>query len=203
MYNIVSLIMSLYLSTTVLSDILAFKSKYHFITSDKVNVRLEPNINSRVLLQLRIAERVIVISRSNKIERLGNLAGEWVYIDTHNLITNGNGTYKGWIFSAFLADYSVFQKVKEFRRCVFKGTIGDYVLNYEFDKNGGYKRWETDESSGNKVMKRGNIYRYKNIIIAKDEKENIFEDFFLNENEELCNAYRDLKGNTICVKCED
>lgn len=203
MRRITGIMISLFLSVTALAGDIDFKSKYHFVISDKVNVRLEPSITSSVILQLRQAERVIIIRRSNKKEILGNLTGEWVYIDTQYFNKEGNGTYKGWIFSTFLADYSMFEKVKEFRNCVFKGSIGDYLLDYEFDKHGMYKRWEKDEKSGKRLVKRGNIYRFKNVLIAKDENENIFEDFFLNDNEELCHALRDLRGNALCVKCEE
>ncbi len=71
MRRITGIMISLFLSVTALAGDIDFKSKYHFVISDKVNVRLEPSITSSVILQLRQAERVIIIRRSNKKKILG------------------------------------------------------------------------------------------------------------------------------------
>lgn len=117
-----------------------FEDDTYIVVGDKVNVREEPKISSKIIIQLKITDLVKLIRRSGIKFKNGDIEGVWVYIDTRKSkdIMKGE-TYKGWIVDYYLAKGNQFEEVKEFYDCVLEGYVGDYHIYYEFKKDGSYK----------------------------------------------------------------
>jgi len=165
-----------------------FKDDTYIVVGDKVNVREEPKINSKIIIQLKITNLVRLIRRSGLKYKNRDIEGEWVYIDTRKSkdIMKGE-TYKGWIVDYYLAKGNQFEEVKEFYDCVLEGYVGDYHIYYEFKKDGSYKQKYYNLNDTNNIKKAkykpGKLYKYRNVIILKDD---FGIDYFYIDNNKLC-----------------
>ncbi len=151
-----------------------FEDSTYIVVGDKVNVREKPKITSKIILQLKITDLVKLIRRSGIKYKSGNIEGEWVYIDTgKSKDIMRNETYKGWVIDYYLAKGNQFEEVKEFYDCILEGYVGDYHIYYEFKKDGSYKQKYYDSSKFEKEKNIskcfGKIYRYRNVIIVRDD----------------------------------
>ena len=151
------------------------------ISSDKVNVYLEPSTNSKVISTLHINDIVQLINiAANKVN--GNL----IYIDTgYYSKTNSDETIKGYILDSQIADLKNFKKVNQFNDYSIFGSEGDAVFAYEFHKNGKYERYTFDEKGKKSKPIVGSVYQYKNLIFAKDDKTKNYLLFYLDKDNNL------------------
>ncbi|MGV7927919.1 MAG: SH3 domain-containing protein [Spirochaetota bacterium] len=172
------------------------------VVGDKINVRKEPDTGSEIVYQLRISKRVKILKTSMKKYNSNGIDGQWVYIDTQYTKPDASESIKGWVVDFYLADYSKFKKVKNFLDCKVKGTIGDWVMDYQFQENGKYKRFDENDSSDNKICKSGSIYQYRKVLILKDDDGSSIDYFYFDENNHLCHYYRDKEGKSFCFDCE-
>ncbi len=175
-----------------------FTQEYFTIAGDYVNLREKANSKSKVVCQLRLAEDIKFIKKSGIREKIGNIEGEWVYVDSLRFINSMYGeTYKGWVLDYFLADISKFQRVKNFKKCNLDGYSGDWHGHYEFAKDGSYK------SIINQTTKiNGYIYQFRDLIMLKDQQ-GVNRGVFFIDNNNICLSSRGLNGIPIlCGKCE-
>lgn len=194
------LIVGLFINSYLLSDVLKNHNHYRIVAGDKVNVRTDHNSKSTAIIQLRIGKMIKFIHGSGMKEKIGSTQGEWVYIDTLFTPIGSEETLKGWILDYYLADFNNFQRVSKFSECIFNRNIGETILYYEFYQNGKYKRRDKDDK-GRPIYMDGSVYRYRDLIIAKDDNKEFYNYFFINGNQ-LCYAHRNLKGEVECISCK-
>src|SRR4030042_1282261 len=115
-------------------------NNYRIVVGDNVNIRSEQNEKSLVVAKIYIATKVQILKRTNKKIKIGDKEGEWVFIDARYYKKGTRETVKGWVFDYYLADLDVFEKMNSYKNCSIEGMIGDYLLSYEFYKDGTYKR---------------------------------------------------------------
>lgn len=143
------------------------------VTGDKLNVRSSPSIKSKIVVQLRIASRVTFIKKSGIKDAIGGKKGEWIFVETEeNPVGKPSKPYKGWIFDYYLVgskDLSSFKRVNSFKKCIIKAWQGDYLLHYEFKKDGSYIRKVYDYEKDKIIERRGVVYKYQNLYLALDE----------------------------------
>ena len=146
-----------------------FEDDTYIVVGDKVNVREEPKISSKIIIQLKITDLVKLIRRSGIKFKNGDIEGVWVYIDTRKSkdIMKGE-TYKGWIVDYYLAKGNQFEEVKEFYDCVLEGYVGDYHIYYEFKKDGSYKHKYYNPLINKNEQYIGKLYKYRNVLVTKD-----------------------------------
>jgi hypothetical protein len=75
-------------------------------------------------------------------------------------------------------------------------------MDYQFQENGKYKRFDENDSSDNKICKSGSIYQYRKVFILKDDDGSSIDYFYFDENNHLCHYYRDKDGKSFCFDCE-
>jgi len=180
-------------------------NNFVIICGDKVNVRAEPNVNAKVLECLSICKDVILLKKSGKKEKIGKIEGKWAYIDTRYYKDDKHEeTLKGWVFDYYLADLKNFKRVTSFIECKIEGWSGDYLLSYKFYKDGTYKRKKYDYKSRKIIDNiRGEVYRYRDIIAAHDEKDakNLAITFYFTSEGVLCSPVKDWKTERpLCCK---
>ena len=165
---------------------------YAIVALDNLEVLKKPNRKGSVVTKLHKAERVRVIYRQTKKDIYKDEDGHWVFITTED----GKHTV-GWVFDYFLAFSNKFQKITEWEIASFSFMKGDYVANFQTQENGKFTcQWR---ASGNGIYLRskytGQLYRYGNIIWAKKDTPDSWNDFFyLNNEDKLELKYR----NSAC-----
>ena len=156
-----------------------------------------------------------MMKRSDITFQNNDIKSEWVYIDTQlgNIKNLKAGTYKGWVVDYYLSDRSEFKQMDPFKDCVMEGCVGDFPLSYRFRKDGTYTRLgylanpNTPDGSKGKIFNcEGKLYRYRDVVIAQDEKSEfkdawlIINTFYFREDGKLCSIHGDGNGNQLCTK---
>lgn len=180
-------------------------NNYRIVVGENVNIRSEQNEKSLAIGKIYIATKIQILKKTNTKIKIGDKVGEWVFIDARYYKKGTDETIKGWVFDYYLADLDVFEKMNSFKNCKIEGSIGDYVMSYEFCKDGTYKRkiLEYDgmnyEKSTIRLVK-GKLYRYRDVIVAMDD-DNKHELFYITPKGDLCSQQYDENGQ-ICAKCK-
>ncbi len=199
-FNILCIV--LIFQAPIFSESLKNKDNTELVVGDKINVREKPNLSSKVVHQLRIAERVMLLKKSGIIQKVNGIEGEWVYIDTEYTKPNAVASIKGWVLDYYLAEYSKFVKVSSLDECNMRTTIGDWRMDYELLKNGKYKTTDIDYETKKTIIKFGTIFRYRDVFIFKEDNDDTYDFFFINSDGYLCHYYRDSQGKSFCSKCK-
>lgn len=186
----------LFCNNSIYSQYLESTSKNYLVVGNNLNVREKPSTNSKVIYQLKIAERVVVLKRSGIQYRSDSIIGEWVYIDTKHKNSERTSTIKGWVVDFFIAKYNKFKKINSFPDCSIYGTIGDWVMDYEFRKDGRYKQKKGDK------YEYGSIYQFRKVLILKSDDSSSLDFFYFDEKDRLCHYFRNREGKSICTKCK-
>lgn len=197
--------MALYLiifSTQVFSEeyFPKMENSRYLVIGDNVNVREKPNLKSNPIEKLRLLSIVQLIKRSEIKEKIGNFEGRWVYIDTNICGKNCNETIKGWVFDYFLSDGSNFKKVSTFKRCLIEGNVGDTLISIDIFDDGKYNRKRIEYDTDKLSYHRGQLYKFRNVIIARDNKGDFYLPLYLRKDGVLCSMHSDGNGNQICAK---
>lgn len=163
----------------------------YLISGNNVNVREYPNDKSRILIKLKITDRVKIIRKSDIEYRNKDINGKWVLIDTNYKNTyDKKNTYKGWVLDYYLVGNENFQVVEDFYDMKLEGYYGDYYICYEFKKDGSYKQIYYDLYNDPQKLNikefYGKLYGYKNIFITRSI---IGIETFYIINKEICVAY--------------
>lgn len=166
----------------------------YLVSGENVNVREKPDIKSKVITQLTIADRVKLIKKSDIQYKNRNIVGNWVYVDTYRYIDNKiKETIKGWVLDYYLVGDEKFQIVNEFYDLKIEGYYGDSYINFEFHKDGSYKQKYFDRSLGEQERESkyyyGHLYWFKNIYITKLH---FGVGIFYVLNNRICAAYTDI-----------
>jgi uncharacterized protein YgiM (DUF1202 family) len=184
-------------------DIKELEKNYYIVVGENVNIRTEPNQNSKIISRLDIARKVQIIKKSNTKVKIGDLDGEWVYIDSGIYGNKLGETVKGWIFDYYLAPVKEFKKINSICEFNIEGWVGDYLLSYAVNKSGTYKRkiynYEQDKI---RTDIDGEIFRFRNVLLAKDKNNTGYELFYFPEDNMVYSTYVDMKGKKICAKCK-
>jgi len=198
MRKIIILILSLNIYLNLAYGQNNFLPEYtYLISGNNVNVREDLNDKSRVLIKLKIADRVKIIKKSNIEYKNRSIAGKWVLIDTNYTKTyDKKDTYKGWVLDYYLIGNDDFKVVKDFYDLKLEGYYGDYYICYEFKKDGSYKQiyydLYNDPQKRNIKHFYGKLYGYKNIFITRSIIG--IEIFYMSKNK-ICVAY-----TNVCVE---
>jgi hypothetical protein len=80
-----------------------------------------------------------------------------------------------------------------------EGSVGDFFLYYEINKDGTYKRKFYDNNTNKLKYIEGQLYKYRDVVLAYDN-DDTFEILFL-QNGNLCSKYVNDKGQ-ICAQCK-
>jgi hypothetical protein len=173
--------------------------KIYLVLGNNVNVREKPDIKSKVITKLKIADRVKMIKKSNYQYNNGNIIGNWVFIDTNQYNNNErNETYKGWVLDYYLVGNDQFKVVNEFYKLKLEGYYGDYYICYEFNRDGSYKQkyydMYIDRQKKDVKFYNGILYGYKNIFITRSIIG--VEVFYILDNK-ICVAYTDVCSEII------
>ncbi|MGB4268778.1 MAG: hypothetical protein WBK20_06305 [Spirochaetota bacterium] len=171
----------------------------YLVSDNNVNVMEKPDIKSRIITKLNIADRVKLISKSGKKYESNNIKGEWVYIDTKkNKNYKDDETYKGWIIDIYLVGDEQFKIVNKFYKLKLEGYYGDYYIYYEINKDGSYlqKYYDMYLDKEKKSMKfySGHLYQYRNIYITRSI---LGVEVLYVLNDKLCIAY-----TNVCTRIE-
>jgi hypothetical protein len=197
--NLNKTISSVFLLLVIASTPLAFsfvhsatKNVLVPIATHNVDLRVEPSIDSKIIMKLNPFEhRVSIIQSTNNRIYMDGIDGCWVLIDLE-------GT-KGWIFDYYLAGEDKFRKVNLWSYQTFSECRVKYCPEYIFNTDGSFELYfiSPDESnypicsewSGEyikdskhnrgKCKFKGHLYRYLDVIWAKlDEGYNLpFENY--------------------------
>jgi hypothetical protein len=172
-------------------------NEINIIIGDNVNVREKPDIKSKSICKLRLGDSIKIIKRTGKKEKIGDLEGEWIFVDTFQ-------SSKGWIFSYYVACVDDFKRVRIFINCTIEGYIGDYYLYYKFNRDGTYITKRHVPHSSNLIERNGKLFQFKNVIFAKDDDGENYSVFYQTERKKICNSQRDLRGNPeLCTICPE
>lgn len=174
------------------------KDDYVYVVADNVNVREQPLINSKSLIKLRIGTLVRILNKTNKKEIVNNIKGEWIYIDTLSYnFSNKNETLKGWVFDYYLSNLNGSSRITSFDNYKFEIDLPDHNISFFFKKNGTYIRKPFANETEKKEIS-GKLYRYKDLIIGKDDFNNDTVSYFifhLKSDGKLCAT----EGIDYCV----
>lgn len=178
---------SLLFSQDIIPDFLG--KDVGIVVGDHVNVRKEPNLSSDIVFKQNIATKVIIITRSNKRINVDGKEGEWVYIDTRYYSDNNiTETIKGWVFDYYISDLSNFKRMDNSNECYIEAWSGDYLFSLQINKDGTYKRKNYDEAKDNFYFTTGKLYKYRNVIFAKDDNNNTYNILYVNDKAMICNG---------------
>ena len=178
----------------------------YLVTGDKVNVREYPNDKAKILLQLRIGEKVKLIKSNGKKEKINSIEGEWFFIDTDHFRQGTREIIQGWVFDYYLlSDMSKFERIKnlKFEKCIFDLYIGDSNFYFEIFQDGTYISKDKDLYLNKKGEKsKGTVYRFNKLIMLKNSSGGTDILFYINKDGFLCSTWFDLQGNSECSKCK-
>ncbi|MCP4050923.1 MAG: hypothetical protein GY730_09490 [bacterium] len=140
-----------------------------------------PSFSSSIITKLHTARRVRAIYRYPKAVSHNDETGHWTFITTED----GNYTI-GWVFDHYLAYTSKFTKVTDWETHGFSLIKGDYFAQYTVSDTGRYScRWK---ASGNGLLMngthKGQLYRFLDLIWAKKDNPDIWQDFFFINKED-------------------
>jgi hypothetical protein len=180
----------------------ASKSNSLIVVGDNVNLRQEPSPNSPIVFKLYLTKTVRVVKRTDKKITIDNKSGEWVYVDTGSFKKDSlDETIKGWVFDYYLADLNVFEKINSYKNCSIEGVVGDYLLSYEFYKDGTYKRKLFEYEKNTNRFIKGKLYRYRDVVAAVDE-DGRQELFYFRKDGSLCCQQFHEDGAQMCATCK-
>jgi hypothetical protein len=175
------------------------EKKKFYVTLEQENfIRKEPGENSSILKVMPIREYIDLITETNIYFIVKQKTYQWVFVDTRNYDSNGKDTIKGWIPSYYIGDLSDFDRLKQFKKYSIAGADGDYLIEYNFFENGTYAQRHFDEQGKFKSVRKGKVYRYRNIILASDDRRRL-ELFYINKEGQLCYG-SGWDGRLICSK---
>ncbi|MGV7929685.1 MAG: hypothetical protein AB2L13_12390 [Spirochaetota bacterium] len=192
------------------SDVVNAELPDYVVVSNSVDVRVEPRVDSRIIIKLPIAHEVLLIKNKDKVrDGVRGIQGEWVYVDTRFLGDNHKETIKGWVFDYDLASHKLLKDRNNLKRISsfkhykmdFKGW--DQNRKWEIRPNGSFKyQYYSYESKSERGVARGHLYRHKDLIIAfLEPKGTITEYFYFKEDgSTLCCTWPDQNGEIICVE---
>jgi hypothetical protein len=176
--------------------------KVLLVSGNNVNLREDPNINSRVIKQLIIGEWVYFRDRKGKKETIGDLNGEWIKVLTR-YTDKYDKDISGWVFDYYLADESMFIKMNSFYNCHYEGYSGDWFINIQFLKNGTFRTKRWDDKKGDYYFEEGLVFKYRKLIHVKSNNSKWGSFFYINEKNEICHPSAvDEEGNVVCKKCD-
>ena len=161
----------------------------YIVVGDYVNVREEPTQTSKVIFKQRIATIVSVLKRINKKVTIDKNDGEWVFIDTKYFKTIGDSeTAKGWVFDYYLSDLSNFKRMESSIECYMEYWAGDSLFSIQINNNGTYIRKNYSYEKKYYYFTLGKLYKYRNVIFAKDDKSNVYDLLFVNDKGIVCSG---------------
>lgn len=199
--KIVVISLVLFFNIPIQSEFLTKPDSNVMVVGDKINVRIKPDSQSKVVYQLRLAENVKIIKKSGIRFQGKDIQGEWVLIDTEFTRPGETDSIKGWVVDYYLADYKKFQQAKTFTQCSISGIIGDWHMDYNFFKTGTYKTVRKDYETKKEKLTTGKIYIYRKVFILKDDDSDTYDYFYFTDDNQLCHYFRDREGKSICSKC--
>ncbi|PKL35371.1 MAG: hypothetical protein CVV44_21410 [Spirochaetae bacterium HGW-Spirochaetae-1] len=193
----------LFVSLILFQDnfIKADENEFVIAIADNINVRSEPTTSSSILSKVYITKQVMILKRKGKKIKLGDIEGEWIFIDTRSYAKGTKSTVKGWAFDYYFAKINDFKKMDSFKSCSIEGVVGDYLLSYKFNDNGAYKRKIYNAESGKYDFIGGHLYRLKDVVAAIDADKK-YELFYFTPKGILCSQQYDETGQ-ICSQCKD
>lgn len=180
------------------------------VAGDKLNVRIKPDANAKVVFQLPITSRVRITKTMNKVTVIGEMKGKWVYI-THEHYgkdsrgsTVKKGTIEGWVFDYFLAYENRYRPATSFNYSKLNISAKHYSAEYIFNPDGTYKKThhvpcyiytdgdfsdsvcsgECNSGADNKsidCIAEGRLLQYLNIYKGHNS-----DMFYINEKNQLC-----------------
>jgi hypothetical protein len=163
-----------------------FKDKRLFVPviGNNLNLRIKPNLKSKVIIQLKILESVQIMKIIKKEVIINNKRGRWVFVNTGRTPSEKDETYKGWVFDYYLGYKHKFKKVKNINKMDITCATGDWEESYIIHNNGSvdfsYVPCHDGNCGENKeylkcekgdILKngscygKGHVYEYKNIFL--------------------------------------
>lgn len=173
-------------------NVYALPKDNFLVVGNNINLREEPNQNSKILDQLRIISQVKVLKRSGKKVKIDNNEGEWVYIDTFMTSKNDKNhtvTVKGWVFDYYLSDLNNFKPMTSFKRTRIITGAGDVGMNFQFYENATFKYTMTDSYERKEFIYTGKLYKYLNVIYGKYNNSEGGCFFYINPKNKICNQF--------------
>jgi len=177
------------------------------LAGDNINIREQPNAESKVMYKLRIADLVEVIKESSEKTVIGNLSGKWVYVKTGYCKDDRCTEFiSGWIFDYYLAYNDRFKRINANDLKSYKGCVGESCLNLIINKDGSFfekfKVCEDGNCAGvdkkhdcsvlggyldkdEYCYKKGHLYKYLRLIWAKTSNGS-GSYFFLTQEDVVC-----------------
>ncbi len=194
------IVLIIFMQSSLHSGLKPFSNNYYIVMGNNLNVRSNPNTKANVVIQLKILSEVKLLRLKNKEVKIGNIKGKWAFIDTRVFNDDVTDTIKGWVFNYYLSNTKEFILMTKFKECSLEDNVGDTFLSYRFNKNGTYIRKDYDSEKNKYYYLSGNLYKYRNVIIAsdKDKERGIDVSFYLKQDGRLCSKYYNSKGKQIC-----
>jgi hypothetical protein len=189
--------------------------EYAIIIAHKVNVRQEPDINSKVIVKLELGEGVEIITQNDVKVEIDGKIGLWVYVQTFRQACD-HGNCKGWLLDYYLGYKDKFKKIEKWKHqkgfssnnynncdhcpTYFINNDGDFSVifrsfNFDHYKENDIKQIRTNcEINGGKYSRdqayhycsyKGHLYQYLKFIWAKIDNKNNNDFFYLNKKGNL------------------
>jgi len=180
-------------------------NNYLIIVGDNVNIRIEPNIKSEIILKLNIGDKVKVLKRLNNKIIINGAEGIWIYIDSCRYKNdNLDETIKGWVFSNYAVSINQFKLLNNICQFQIVGWVGDYLLSYNVYGNGSYKRKIYDYDHNKYISGiTGRIYKFNRVLLALDNDKKGYEIFYFVGDNKICSPKSDMDGKYICAECRN
>jgi len=147
------------------------EGEFVLVGENKIQLLDSPSPTGNTLRQLRLSERVRIVYEKKP----------WVF-----LVSENGKEYLGWMDISGLAFKHHFTPVTEwfFERISF--CKGEYCAEYKSNRSGYFEGIWKSKGSGLHLSgkMKGRFYAYQNLIWAKRDPEDLFEDFFYIDSKE-------------------
>lgn len=178
-------------------------NKMRIIIEENVPIYSEMKKGSRIIATIDNCHKIILLKTTDSTVIINNIRGHWIYIDAR-VFKKGSlaETVKGWTLDYYLADLKDFKKIDKFCTGKIEGSVSDWGLDIEFQKNGRFKRKHYNSDTEKYEYSEGFVYRYRNVFCAYDDDGKGWEFFYLKNNR-LCHPSLSTDNKPMCIeKCE-
>lgn len=159
-----------------------FELNVYRVAGNNVNLREKPSLNSKVVGQLPAGMTVRLKKKDEKKVKIGDMEGNWAYVEADIINPDTNEPYEGWIYDYFLwkigkrVGTDGFEKVVkiELKQNDIEATwLGDGTKDYyHIYENGSFKATIDGE------VVRGHMYKYKSLYVL--QADNVKLQFYID-----------------------